>query len=314
MSPAPSTTLEQDLGRLRTALDRCVPEKDDLNLLVATWNLRAFGDLTQKWWAGPSDSPKRDWRATACLAEVVSRFDVVALQEVRRSTAALRFLLERLQPHWRVIASDVTEGKPGNAERLAFVYDSTRVQPSGLVGEIVLPSPVRSPVQQFARTPYIASFSRGGTEFILATVHVLWGVSAADRLPEIRAFADWMRVWADRTDDWNENLLVLGDFNLDRLGNPLFDAFVSSGLWPPAELADVPRTVFHNDRYQNYYDQIAWFSDTTGASLLRSLTYTHKGGSFDFVPYVLTGLSRTQMSWRISDHYPLWVEFHAEHS
>jgi hypothetical protein len=50
----------------------------------------------------------------ACLAEVISRFDVVALQEARRSTEALRFLLERLGPAWRVIASDVTEGSAGN--------------------------------------------------------------------------------------------------------------------------------------------------------------------------------------------------------
>lgn len=35
--------------------------------------------------------------------------------------------------------SDVTEGAAGNGERGAFPYDSTRAQPSGLVGEIVLP-------------------------------------------------------------------------------------------------------------------------------------------------------------------------------
>lgn len=305
----PPPEVARDLAGLRAALDSEVPAKVVSNLLVGTWNVRALGDLTNKWRAGPHDSPKRDWHALACIAEVVSRFDVVALQEVRRNLAGLRLLLQLLGPAWRVVTSDVTEGAGGNGERLAFVYDVDRLQPSGLVGEIVLPPSTVGPVQQFARTPYVASFSRGATEFILTTVHVLWGANAQERLPEIAAFAQWMRAWNDRPRDWNQNLLVLGDFNLDRMGDPLYEAFVATGLWPPAELNHVRRTVFDDDRTRHFYDQIAWFSDPTGASLLRSLTYTNHGGSFDFVPHVLPGLTLTQLSWRISDHYPLWVEF-----
>ncbi|WP_308813077.1 hypothetical protein [Arthrobacter sp. PAMC25284] len=191
----------QDLTRLAAALDGSVPAKTAANLLIATWNVRAFGDLTNKWAAGPRDSPKRDWHAVACIAEVVSRFDVIALQEVRRNTTALRFLLELLGPVWRVIASDVTEGSAGNGERLAFLYNTERVQPSGLVGEIVLPPLETDPQRQFARTPYVAGFSRTGTEFTLASVHVLWGKNATERLPEVTAFAHWTRAWADRPHD-----------------------------------------------------------------------------------------------------------------
>ncbi|MET1089385.1 MAG: hypothetical protein ABWY04_20060 [Arthrobacter sp.] len=36
--------------------------------------------------------------------------------------------------------------------------------------------------------------------------------------------------------DWNSNLVVLGAFHLDRIGDPPYEAFVSTGLWPPAEL------------------------------------------------------------------------------
>ncbi|HLM93780.1 MAG TPA: hypothetical protein VK273_08225 [Gaiellaceae bacterium] len=32
-------------------------------------------------------------------------------------------------------------------------------------------------------------------------------------------------------------------------------------------------------------------------------------GSFDFVPLLQGGLTKTQLSWKISDHHPLWVEF-----
>jgi hypothetical protein len=231
--------------------------------------------------------------------------------ETRRNTTALFALLTLLGPDYRVIASDVTEGEPGNGERLAFIYDSTRVQPSGLVGEIVLPARAGSDVDQFARTPYAAGFTRAGVEFILTTVHVLWG-KPADRIGELTAFANWMRGWAERPEDWNRNLLVLGDFNLDRSGDSLFNAFVSAGLWPPAELNDQPRTIFDNDKSHHFYDQIAWFSDPAkpdAPSLLDGLTYAHRGGSFDFLPHVLQNLTKNEVSWRLSDHYPLWVEF-----
>ena len=301
-----------DVERIADALTGQVPAKQDGNLLVGTWNIRAFGDLTAKWQAGAHDSPKRDWHALSCIAEVVRRFDVTAIQEARRNTASLAALLQLLGPSYRLITSDVTEGEAGNGERLTFVYDESRVQPSGLVGELVLPDAATGPVEQFARTPYAAGFVRSGVEFVLTTVHVLWGSKPDDRMKELTEFAQWMRSWAERPDDWNPNLLVLGDFNLDRQGDPLFDAFLSTGLWPPAELDHVPRTVFDNDKEHHFYDQIAWFSDVSspGApSLLQGLTYAGHGGSFDFVPWVFQDLDRQQVSWRMSDHYPLWVEF-----
>ena len=307
-----SASTAADVRRIGAALAGHVPDKAGANLLIGTWNIRAFGNLTAKWQAGPGDSPRRDWHALECIAEVVRRFDVTAVQEARRNTTSLAGLLQLLGPAYRLITSDVTEGDAGNGERLTFVYDSTRVQPSGLVGELVLPDSANGRVEQFARSPFAAGFVRDGTEFVLTTVHVLWGARPQDRLPELTAFAEWMRDWAKRPDDWNPNLLVLGDFNLDRQGDPLFDAFVSTGLWPPAELDDVPRTVFDNDKENHFYDQIAWFSDVSrpsAPSMLQGLTYAGHGGSFDFVPCVFQDLTRQQVSWRMSDHYPLWVEF-----
>jgi endonuclease/exonuclease/phosphatase family metal-dependent hydrolase len=308
----PPANVAQELTAMRSAAHGVVPAKTPDNLLIATWNLRAFGGLTKSWQARASDSPKRDWRAVALIAGVIGCFDVVAVQEVKRDVTALRFLLDCLGPRWKMIVTDVTKGEAGNGERLTFLYDSERVQPSGLMSEMVLPPIAGDPARQFARTPYSASFTRGGTEFTLTTVHVLWGDKPADRVSEVAAFAQWMRAWADRKNDLNKNLLVLGDFNLDRLGNPLYGAFVSTGLWPPSVLNDVPRTIFDNDRDRHFYDQIAWFGDTTGSGgqgLLDGLAFTGQGGTFNFLPHVFAGMTKNQVSWRISDHYPLWVEF-----
>ena len=127
----PPADVRADLDRLASALDGVVPAKTTVNLLVATWNLRAFAGVTPKWRPGPADSPRRAWDAVAYIAEIVSRFDVVALQEVRRDTSALSRLLELLGPAWRVIASDVTERRRGQ-RRAPCVR--IRLEPAAAVG------------------------------------------------------------------------------------------------------------------------------------------------------------------------------------
>ena len=111
---------------------------------------------------------------------------------------------------------------------------------------------------------------------------------------------------------WDHNLIALGDFNIDRRGDALHDAFVSTGLDIPEDLQGVPRTIFSdpdNPYLDKFYEQIAWFTGRNGLPAL-SLGYTH-GGHFDFTGAALTerGLTRTQLSWRLSDHCPLWAEF-----
>ena len=73
----------------------------------------------------------------------------------------------------------------------------------------------------------------------------------------------------------------------------------------------MPRTIFADPGrpLDKFYDQIAWFTGTGGLPA-RSLRYS-RGGFFDFTEAALTtrGLTKTQLSWRISDHYPLWAEF-----
>ena len=120
-----------------------------------------------------------------------------------------------------------------------------------------------------------------------------------------------MRDWARTSSRFHHNLLTLGDFNIDRQGSPLFDAFTSSGLTVPDVLMNQPRTVFDDpgdSSDDNFYDQIAWF--TTGSGALIDLDL-RTGGNFDFQPHVYTdrNLTRTSISFRVSDHFPSWVEF-----
>ncbi|HJQ87524.1 MAG TPA: endonuclease/exonuclease/phosphatase family protein [Propionibacteriaceae bacterium] len=125
---SPPAAVRAELAALRTALDQSgIPPKSlDRNVLVATWNIRGFGKVLDKWDSAAADSPRRNLRDVLCLAEVVARFDVVALQEVKRDLGGLRRLMEALGPNWAWILTDFTRGPAGNQERMAFVFDLRR--------------------------------------------------------------------------------------------------------------------------------------------------------------------------------------------
>jgi hypothetical protein len=164
---APPASVLARLEPLKAALRRDLPVKRPRrNLVIGTWNLREFGRVTPKWAPGPSGSPKRCLADILAIAAVAERFDVLAIQETTRSLDALRLLKTALGEDWAFWVSNVTEGDPGNDERLAYVFDTRRVQPSGLVGELVIPDERLGVVgggleRQFARTPYVVSFQAG---------------------------------------------------------------------------------------------------------------------------------------------------------
>ena len=76
VTDVPPRYVATQLTALAGAPDEVVPTRRvDRNLLVATWNIRVFGDLTEKWRSGPDDEPKRDLASLRCIAEILSRFD-----------------------------------------------------------------------------------------------------------------------------------------------------------------------------------------------------------------------------------------------
>ncbi len=137
----PPFEIQQNLELLKSDLDVKIPSKKlDKNLLIASWNIRAFGNLTRKWASTGADSPKRDLHSVLCIAEIIKRFDVIAIQEVRANIRALRDTLKVLGNNWSLILTDVNKGDSGNGERMAYVFDTRRVQLSGLAGELVVPN------------------------------------------------------------------------------------------------------------------------------------------------------------------------------
>ncbi len=301
----------EDIARLRRRIQASgIPEKrTDKNLLIGTWNVRSFGNIFPHWGENPA-SPKRNYRAMASIAEIARCFDVIAIQEVKRDTRGIRLLQNWLGPAWELVLSDVTAGEKGNDERLSFLYDRRRVHLSGLTGEIVLPPTSQGdPAQQFARTPYIVGFECGQERFVLLTAHIRYGSVPQDRIDEIRSLAEYIaseiRKRAQDPSSEETNLIVLGDFNIDERGdNPLFQAFISTGLTVPKQLKKLKTT--YGDK-PKYYDQIGWFMGAMNLEL-------QNAGVVDFAGAVFPEIEPRSMSYRISDHFPLWAAFNIDRS
>lgn len=83
---------------------------------------------------------------------------------------------------------------------------------------------------------------------------------------------------------------------------------MEEGLYIPDELSDpaIIRSIFDETKF---YDQIAWFQNARGIPKLDLKFKT--GGNYDFLENCLISrnLTKSQKSWMLSDHFPLWAEF-----
>ena len=123
-----------NLRRLRTALCTHLDDSRDESIKggtvkIATWNIREFGGTSYK---------GRSFEELYYIAEIISNFDIIALQEVRNDLREFLRLKKILGPNWAYIATDVTDGGPGNKERMVFLYNRNVVFFRNIAGELTL--------------------------------------------------------------------------------------------------------------------------------------------------------------------------------
>lgn len=291
---------------------RAIPDKAQNRLLVATWNLCNFG------------AQERLEKHLRITAEVLSWFDVVALQEVRDNFADLVRVQLLLGANWRLLFSDPA----GNDERMAFAYDSSRVTPFEMIGEIGFPvsalkrvklKGVNQAFQGFDRNPYIVTFGAGKLSFLLANVHLYYGTlntaakkkkSMERRALETYAVALWAHDRSKSPYAFTRDIIALGDFNMPKRDptDPIYKALTAKGLHLP-EFSSAMGSNLEGDAA---YDQIAFFPGDTQAD------FTGNHGVFDFDKVVFPDLWNngkgkkkftSYIKYYLSDHRPMWMEF-----
>ena len=307
---------------LRRSLQSSVPTRTVRDtLLLATWNLRDFD--SNKFGHGP-----RLPESYYYIAEVISAFDLVAVQEVNRDLGPFEDVMYILGPNWSYITTDVTEGRSGNNERMTFVYDTRKVWFKNVAGEIVLPkNTLVADDRQFARSPYIVDFQSGWLKFSLCTVHLYYGSTSGEgyerRVAEIEKIGKFL---AKRVKKEKINMILLGDMNIVAPNDKTMQALKRTGFVVPDGLA-LPTNMLRN----KYYDQIAFFYKRDELELGNSEKNAGVFKVFEsvFRPkeseiYYPLGkhngkwpetpekrkkyFQKEWRTWQISDHLPLWIE------
>ncbi|HSH38859.1 MAG TPA: endonuclease/exonuclease/phosphatase family protein [Chthoniobacterales bacterium] len=339
----------ENLIKLSQRLDKTIPSKDaEHNLLLATWNIRDFGKRYNRGF-GP-----RLPESLFYIAEMLSRFDFVAVQEVNE-LYDFEKVLEILGNNWDFIATDVTDPKiGGNGERLTYLFDKRKVQFQNIAGEIVLPtdmliSKARVAAEgetklfagrQFRRTPFTAKFQAGWFRFEICTVHLYFGEESgaklAERIEEIGQVADYFGRRSEEAEKEFRSLILLGDFNIVHPQHKTMKALTDRGFKVPAGLSG------SNVKGDKYYDQIAFKARSGVLEYVDAAAESKKGsGVLDTFVELFTneqfdqykaevakstnGKKKTGATlkkyytneWRtyqLSDHRPMWVRLRTNDS
>ena len=281
---------------------------------MATWNLRDFD--SDKFGHG-----KRIDEAYIYIAEIISAFDLVALQEIDRNIGPLKRLMRALGPDWKYIVTDTTEGTSGNKERLAFVFNKNVISFGNIAGEVVLS---RKQDRQFARTPFVVAFQAGWFKFNLCTAHIYFGDESGAkkrrRVAELKALTKFFK---ERQTKEHEDYIILGDFNVVSQKDETWKALTSNGFTVPKQLIGKPT----NLKGDKLYDQVALrvqnkMLEVGDAGVFSFEKYVFRTSDFDaYEPHLpadqIEGMNKaerrkyyanTWRSFQMSDHKPMWVE------
>jgi hypothetical protein len=305
------------IARLRRMLRSTVPNKSSRQrLLIATWNLRQFG------------LQPRPAEALHYIAEIISHFDVVALQELRSRSRTgsepettpdeFERLLTLLGRGWQSLESDVSEAEGGGpGEQLAFVYDSRKVSGTRLIGELRLrkdPEGAGRPL----RSPYFVGLRFAGIELAFCNVHIRFGGMNVlhHRVEEVRAISEELARKAERGRDFPGNLVFLGDMQGGSVRGEILEAIEEAGFVLPPHIRELSTAAFSDNRP---YDQIALMLKPP------SVLDVGPGGVIDFYDSVYTDNEAETYTSQVrqlfgqapykraranlmSDHFPKWLE------
>ena len=319
-------TIQKILQIKKHLTDSGIPNKRDDNLLLCNWNLKEFGQSHKH--------PEFYYY----IAEIMFAFDLIVVQEVRRSIRELKILANILGENWAYMINDVTEGDEGNSERSAILYNTKRVDFNGFSGELVVDQGL-----QLKRTPHITGFLTAWKHFSIINVHLDPGkkeTNAARRKDELQRIMDTLNPKLKTGGLGYENIIISGDFNFyPTVDDNSIDLLEDYGFKQVEKLRNVDSTLAKNNytydrifiKRNKYFDIIEDEEGLENAGVVefRSLfendlniyksmarkDYEGRNPNKEFKDskypnyYWVHWLSR-----QMSDHYPIWFEMNTDSS
>ncbi len=306
-----SPEIAQGLLALKARIEasKIPSSKLDETVNIAVWNIREFG------------KKRRTTAALHYIAEILNQFDLVALVELRDNLEDMAEVMRYLGSSWQIVYSDWIDDAGGNKERTAFLFDRRAVVFNGLAAEIDAPR-VKDGTewlapQSFWRAPYLCSFRSGNFDFLAVAMHARWGEGTEGRRAELQMLADWIGTRFQSRYVEDNDLLVLGDFNIPKLDDSLFKALTSSGLKIPKQLRQLKAgdavVGGANLGKDARYDQILHRPTVPE-------NFCNNGGVLDFyvddrhIDELFPGrkYTRDKFSFQLSDHMPVWIQINVD--
>jgi exonuclease III len=309
-----------------------LPDKRANEIDLATWNIANLGPQ------------KRRPRDLELIAHILSKWDIIAVQEVRAQLGHFESIMEHLDGYAAVF-TDVA----GNEERLAVVYREDVVAPGPLTAELdynpngsikngqyIVPRKrqsfrlsgrtIETFFQNFNRNPFLTTWEINGsnTSFMLANVHAYFGATEKknaakfkNRIAEIYFMADWakeMQRASNRAKVYERNVIMLGDMNVPTMASddPVYRALKRRGFRRTQYSSEAGTTI----QEFTAYDQIVFANENIRITEIDGFLAT----VFDFDNFVFKDLwedveagrrTLTQFkAWTkfaVSDHRPVFV-------
>jgi exonuclease III len=333
--PKPRFQFSYSVRREKANLDRffkdpvrAIPPKKSNEIDLATWNIANLG------------VQKRGDNELKLIAHILSKFDIIAVQEVNADLGHFNTIMKLLKrKKFDMIVSDVA----GNSERLAVVYRTDVLRPRQLFGEldynpngkVVDGKFVIKPKKQslsfggkttsllfynFSRNPFLSTWEVLGrkTSFMLANVHIYFGKARVNtpqfknRLAEVFYLSNWAReqqTARKKAKLYESNVILIGDMNIPKADRQdvAFRALTRRGMRPSKFSTETGTTL----QEFKAFDQIVF----TNRKLNVTKINNQAAVVFDFDNFTFPDLFRDRSlkdfkAWTrfaVSDHRPLFV-------
>ena len=275
----------------------------DKDIKIATWNIRKL--------AG-----NRLPESIHYIAEILSNFEIIAITELTENTDDLEEIMDILGPYWKVIYSDVNMDDKGNGERIGYLYDGRIIEFTSLAAEA---DPIRVkpeneddewlPMLTWWRSPYLVSFKAGRFDFVMLAAHIRWG-DEDSRRGALEKLADWIKQRRESKHVKDKDMIILGDFNIPAIGDPLHDAITKNGLVTHEDiLGEQGTNLERNKRYDQifYHEENAHKIEKAGAVDFYDDDYRALYPESEY-----PDLTKCKFTYQISDHLPLWIQLNIE--
>lgn len=259
--------------------NRTVTGLNSNTIKIASFNIKVFGRAT-------ASKPE----VMRILANIISRFDIVAIQEIRDNSGtaiqALEAQVDSLGRDYSCIVGP-RMGRSTSKEQYAFMYRTDTLQTTGSYT-------FDDTADIFERPPYIAYFKviNGKFDFVLIDIHTAPDAATAE-------ISGLPAVITDAKQHFNEqDVITLGDFNADC---DYFNENSYSTIFDPA-----------------YYGWIIPNSADTNIASSKDCTYDRivitASGNEDYTGqygvYRFDDGMTLEAAEDVSDHRPVWAEFY----